>query len=349
MYLARLWASLNEVLLAEKGGLAPDMVYYSAPGKTERDIMGALGKCVITADSLNEIALIEKTAGEMGVKAEIGVRINPDFSFYGGKGGPSKFGIEEYQLFDRAEYFKGLKNIKITGLHVHLHSQELNTDCINMYYKNMFSLINRTVEKLGIDLKFVNLGSGIGIPYAREDCEVNVEALGKNLSKMVEDFKSSMPLVSVFVETGRYCVGKSGLYAAKVLDKKVSFGKTYVILANTLNGFMRPAMAHILEKYTDDEKPAESEPFYTCKGAFQYIPLNNNTETEKVTLCGNLCTSTDIMEEDIELAKLEVGDTLVITNAGSYAAVITPMQFASLNPPVQLMLKSDGSVTCADK
>ena len=119
-------ASLNEVLLSEKLGLKEKEIYYSAPGKTENDIKGALGKAVITADSLNEIELIDKAANEKGIVAQIGVRINPDFGFFGGKGAPSKFGIEEYQLFDNAEKIKSLKNIKITGIHVHLHSQELN-------------------------------------------------------------------------------------------------------------------------------------------------------------------------------------------------------------------------------
>ena len=92
-------ASFNEVLLAEKCGLKKDEIYYSAPGKTPFDIEGAVEKSIITADSLNEIDLIEKTAQSKGITAEIGVRINPDFSFYGGKGTASKFGIEEKQLF----------------------------------------------------------------------------------------------------------------------------------------------------------------------------------------------------------------------------------------------------------
>lgn len=129
------------------------------------------------------------------------------------------------------------------------------------------------------------------------------------------------------------------------MDKKTSYGKTFVVLAATLTGFARPAYAHMFEKYAVDEFPAECEPFYTCKGAFQYVPLTENTDTEKVTLCGGLCTSTDIIEEDIELKKLDIGDVVVITNAGSYAAVITPMEFASLRKPAQLMLKADGTVT----
>ena len=98
-------ASLNEVLLCEKCGLPKDKIYYSAPGKSDYDIKGAINKSVITADSLNEIYKINKIAGEMGIKAEIGVRINPNFSFYGNGGGsPSKFGIDEDSFFESFEY-----------------------------------------------------------------------------------------------------------------------------------------------------------------------------------------------------------------------------------------------------
>ncbi len=342
-------ASLNEVLLSEKLGLKEKEIYYSAPGKTENDIKGALGKAVITADSLNEIELINSAADEKGIIAQIGVRINPDFGFFGGKGTPSKFGIDEEQLFDNADKIKSFKNIKITGIHVHLHSQELNTELIKKYHNNMFGLVERVCNKLDVSLDFVNLGSGIGIPYAKYDKEADVKALGENIRKLCSIFKEKHENTQIFVETGRYAVGKSGYYACKVVDKKISCGKTFIILSSTLNGFIRPAIAHIIEKYAVDEFPAESEPFYTCKNAFGYIVLNNSDKTEKVTLCGSLCTSTDIIEEDIELKEMNIGDMLVMTNAGSYASVITPYQFASLPKAAQLMLMTDGSVINADE
>ena len=341
-------ASLNEVLLCEKCGLPKDKIYYSAPGKSDYDIKGAINKSVITADSLNEISKINKIAGEMGIKAEIGVRINPNFSFYGNGGGsPSKFGIDEDSFFESFEKIKSFNNIKITGIHVHLHSQELDTEILTKYYNNMMSLSKKAEDILG-NLKFINLGSGIGIPYSKTQKEADVETLGEIVSQMAAKLKEKNNELRIFVETGRYAVGKNGTYITKVLDKKTSFGKTFVILCNTLNGFVRPAMAHIIEKYAKDENPAESEPFYTCKNAFDYIVLNNADEEETVTLCGNLCTSTDIIEEDISLPKMELGDLLAITNAGSYATVITPEQFASLRGPVQLLLKNNGQVIRAD-
>ena len=128
----------------------------------------------------------------------------------------------------------------------------------------MMSLSKKAEDILG-NLKFINLGSGIGIPYSKTQKEADVETLGEIVSQMAAKLKEKNNELRIFVETGRYAVGKSGIYITKVLDKKTSFGKTFVILCNTLNGFVRPAMAHIIEKYAKDENPAESEPFYTCK------------------------------------------------------------------------------------
>ena len=87
-------ASLGEVLLAREQGLEAENIYYSAPGKTEKDISAALGRCVLIADSISEVERIQKTAAAAGVTAKIGVRLNPGFGFGGGEGGSSKLGID---------------------------------------------------------------------------------------------------------------------------------------------------------------------------------------------------------------------------------------------------------------
>ena len=87
-------ASLNEVLMGEKLGLARDKIYYSAPGKTRDDIVGAAGRSVIIADSLNELEMLQSVAKETGKKLDTGIRINPDFTLGSESGVSSKFGID---------------------------------------------------------------------------------------------------------------------------------------------------------------------------------------------------------------------------------------------------------------
>lgn len=337
-------ASLGEVLLSRGHGLSPAQIQYSAPGKSRRDIEEAISLSTLVADSLNEVALINEVAKAKGMIAEIGVRINPNFTFVGEGGIPSKFGIDEDVAFDTIANWDALSNVKVVGIHVHARSQELNPDVLVGYYRKMFALAKKFQAALGHELQFMNMGSGIGIDYETSDTPLDIATLGTDTKAVLSAERQSLPNLAVYIESGRYIAGKSGVYVTKVLDKKVSFGKTFVILANTLNGFIRPSLAKLVTNYAGTQKPAGTEPLFTSKSAFQFIPLVDADETEVVTLVGNLCTGADVVTSDITLPTLRIGDVVVITNAGAYAAVLSPMQFSAQVPPAQLFLTTDGTV-----
>ena len=331
-------ASLGEVLLAAENGLTPDQIYYSAPGKTPMELAGAVDKATIIADSLHELRLLEELAARRREPLCVGIRLNPAFAFDGGAAVPSKFGIDEEQALAFLRR-NDCPHLRITGIHVHLRSQVLSADAIGVYYRNMFALADRVEAALGRTLSYINLGSGIGVPYAPTDTEVDLPALANMLQGAVGQRKTR-----IFIETGRYCVCRNGVYVTRVLDKKESCGKIYVILKNTLNGFIRPSVARMVEKYAGAEKPAGWEPLYTGRDSFGFYPLTGETTRETVDLVGCLCTGTDVIAENIHLPRMEVGDILVMTNAGAYAAVLSPWQFASLQKPAELFLRADRTV-----
>lgn len=334
-------ASLGEVLLAQEAGLPKEQIYYSAPGKTSADIRGAMGKAVLIADSLGELGLLDQLAGEAGLS--VGVRVNPEFSFTGGPGLSSKFGVDEDQLF-RFLRESPPAHLRIAGIHVHLRSQELHAPALAAYYENMLALAERVRQVLGYELEYVNMGSGMGIQFSPEDSPLDVEALSRAVTECLDAFRRAHPSTRLIIETGRYAVGKSGVYATKVLDRKVSRGVTYLILKNTLNGFARPSVAYMVRRFSQEAAPAPWEPMFTCKDAFGILTLKDEPPCEKVSLVGNLCTATDIVAEGLSLPRLDRGDAVVFTNAGAYAAVMTPMQFASLERPAELFLTAEGEI-----
>jgi len=338
-----LWAdaaSLGEVLMAVSHGLEREQIYYSAPGKRKQDIEIALDKAVIIADSIDELHRINAIAAARGETVCVGIRINPDFTLTGDGCAFNKFGIDEDQAIAFLKE-RPCANVKVTGIHVHLKSQELCTENLIGYHQKMFTLAERFDELCG-GLEYVNFGSGIGVTYAPGDEDVNLAALSKSFNGQLKTFKLQHPQTKVMIETGRYVSCKAGVYVTKVIDRKISCGKTFLILRSTLNGFVRPAMEQIFSAYGDEIAPVE--PFYTCKDAFQFSTLKDEEPTECVTLFGNLCTGIDAVARDIMMPHLEYGDVVVMNNAGAYAAVITPMQFSSQERPVELFLSIDGVV-----
>ena len=200
-------ASLGEVRIALEHGLGREDIYYSAPGKTDRDIRESIRSATLIADSLSEVERVNGIAGELGLTASIGVRLNPDFSFGGGSGQPSKFGIDTEQALAAIPVWQSYPNINVTGIHIHLRSQELNIDTLAEYYRQMY-----------------HLGSGMGIPYSRYDEPLDTASLGREVKKIHRDFQEKFPETKILIEVGRYAVGKAGFYVTQVLDKKTSYG-----------------------------------------------------------------------------------------------------------------------------
>lgn len=333
-------ASLGEVEIGVRYGLNKNEIFYSAPGKTYSDIFNSINKSIIIVDSIDEIYKVNKAAKEKDMIAKIGVRINPNFTYTSNNGISSKFGIDQDIFFSNIEMFNVLDNVQLVGIHIHIMSQELSTVNLMNYHKNVLKLAKMVVKEIDRDLEFINFGSGIGITIAISDVPVNIEVLGNSLAILKDNNKAIFGNTRFIVETGRFVVGKAGVYCTKVIDKKNSFGENYIILNNTLNGFIRPSINEMIKHFTDDKKPGLYEPLFTDLEGFQYEYICNSTEKEVVTLVGNLCTGTDIIAKNIKIPKLEIGDIVVINNAGSYGAVLSPMQFATLKKPTEIYIHS---------
>lgn len=329
-------ASNQEVLKCAAIGMKKENIMYSSPGKTEDDIRKTIGKCIIIADSLNEIKLIQKTAQDRNITEKIGIRLNPDFGMGSNSSSASKFGIDIEQKEELKELIKNCKNIKISGIHIHLKSQILNADIIGNYYKNIINLAIKLKDELNIDIEFINFGSGIGTVYDNsKEKPVDLDKL-KQYADEIKSLNKKLK-AALIIETGRFVICQAGKYITKVVDKKVSHGITYLIVLNGANGFLRPALANIVKCVSNGNNTKGYEPFYTNSNEFEVNVLNNNKEQETVCIAGNLCTGLDIIIDKAVLNKAEIGDLIEITNAGSYAYSLSPLLFASQEPPKQFL------------
>lgn len=339
-------ASAQEVMIAKDAGLSYDKVLYSSPGKTRTDIEKTIDKSIIIADSYNELALINDVARQRNLHINIGLRVNPDYIMDVGKGSSSKFGVDEETLVTQKDFISNLSNVKIVGIHVHLSSQILDYSLLYGYYEKIFDLAIFCKETMDWELEFINFGGGIGVAYsALNDEPLNISMLSDQSEKLIRNFKDKLN-VRLIIETGRFVICEAGQYVTQIVDKKESRGTKYLIVENGLNGFLRPSIAQLLTAYTPEgSKLKGSEPLFTSKDAFDFTIIDaDESNLEKVSIVGNLCTATDIMVKDIMLPKAEIGDIVVVSKAGSYSYSLSPLLFASQHLPLQFYMDINGNI-----
>lgn len=333
-------ASAGEVFLSLKNGIAPEKIFYSAPGKTEEDIEICYGKCTIIADSISEIRHINAIAAKHKEIVKIGIRVNPNFSMKNECGTSSKFGIDIEQLLKVEDTLAEYSNIKITGIHIHIQSQILDFQILGKYYKNCFELAKKIHSMKNVNIEFINFGSGIGALYREtQDKPVDLEKLNNMISEIAEENHAVLN-AKLLIETGRFITCNAGKYYTPIVDIKESLGQKYLIVENAMNGFMRPAIANLIYKAAG-EILTGYEPLYTCQDEFSVQVLNESVEKEKVNIVGNLCTALDVIRENTEVNHAQIGDIIEITNAGSYAYSLSPLLFSSHKIPKQYYLYKD--------
>ncbi len=314
-------ASRNEVLSAARLGHRD--IYYSAPGKTRRDIATCLRSSRIIADSLGELKLINAIAGEAGITAKVGVRINPDnegmaasrFEVMSGVTG--KFGIGWDEFVNAGEAIGGFKNIQINGLHVYFGSQLLSEEQILANFK----IISQTALNMsGFPLEYVNYGGGFGVPYEADEPPLDLKKLAALLDNDADTQLIARKGIRRNLELGRYLVAEAGLFVCSVADVKRRGGEVYAILDCGMNAFFRP-------KFT---------------GQFHKVSVLDaeGREVERVHLVGNTCTPLDVFYDDIELPALRTGDIIVFENAGAYGYSMSMLDFISFDKPAQIMLRA---------
>lgn len=348
-------ASAREVELAAAAGIKPADIYYSAPGKSAGDIARTLGRATIIADSLNELARIEAVAAASEVAKDkpiaVGVRCTPDFDLVGYCKKPSKFGIPFSDVEKMVELLKACPHIRVTGLHMHLQSQCLDAAAIAAYYNRACSFFADVFSHLGTKAQFLNLGSGIGVAYnTTRDAPFDLSGLGEALSRAVASYEN-LHEARVLIESGRYIVCEAGTYVTQVLDVKHCYGKTYVIVQNGANGFLRPVYATLA--MDNNAKATVQEPFFTAPECFAFHAFDSCGRPRQgkelaVELVGNLCTACDTLGHDAKLpADIAVRDLITISNAGSYARNLSALAFASQQPPREALVRTDGSLLWA--
>lgn len=291
--------SKGELYRALKAGADASKIVFSGVGKTEEEIEMALaaGILMFNVESEDELYFINFVAEKLNKKAPISFRINPDVNplthpYISTGLKKNKFGVPYEKALGLYEKAAKLKNVEIVGIDCHIGSQITQLSPFVEAVERIKKLIYE-IERIGVNIQYVDLGGGLGISYKDEE-PPHPNEYGEAI---ISHFKDEERIL--IFEPGRVIVGNAGVLLTKVLYKKENENKKFVIVDAAMNDLARPALY----------------------GSYHSIlPVIEKEKYENIIcdIVGPVCESTDYFARDRAISNLENGELLSIMSAGAY-------------------------------
>lgn len=320
-------SSYTELLMSEAVGITGTEIMFSSNVTPAEDFVLAkkLG-AIINLDDITHIDFLEKVTG--GIPETISCRFNPGGLFQINNDimdtpGESKYGFTREQMTEG--YLKLMqKGAKYFGIHAFLASNTV----ANEYYPELAKILFKTAVELkqetGADIRFINLSGGVGIPYTPDQQPNDIMAIGEGVRKAYEEIlvPAGMGDVSIYTEMGRFMLAPYGCLVTTAIHEKHTY-KEYIGLDACAANLMRPAMY----------------------GAYHHITVlgkENNECNHKYDVVGGLCENNDKFAIDRMLPKIDMGDILVIHDAGAHGFSMGYNYNGKLRS-AEVLLKEDGT------
>ena len=310
-------ASAGELQVALNAGAPAAEISFAGPGKKAAELRQAVAAGVlVNVESLREVELLGGIGNELGATPRVAVRVNPDFELKGSGmkmgGGPKQFGVD-VEVVPELLRRVAAAGLAFEGFHLFAGSQNLRADSICEAQLKSYELALRLAQDAPTPVKFLNLGGGFGIPYFPGEQRLDLAPIGANLSEIVLRAARELPQAGIVIELGRYLVGEAGVYVARVVDKKVSRGHTYLVTDGGLHH-------HLAASGNFGQVVRKNYPVAVANrmGA---------ADTEVVSVVGPLCTPLDLLADRMELSRAEIGDLVAVFQSGAYGASASPQHF----------------------
>jgi diaminopimelate decarboxylase len=288
----------GELHRALAAGVDPGKIVYSGVGKRPEEIRAALraGILLFNVESSMELGEINRIAGRLGLKARVGLRINPDIDpkthpYISTGLKKNKFGIDIERAFQDYLRARELRHLEVIGVACHIGSQITEVDPFLDALERLKELIGR-LEQAGIPIRYLDLGGGLGICYDQEEPPHPHEYGGKIVDRL-QGLKCTLIL-----EPGRVLVGNAGILVTKVLYTKESEAKHFIIVDAGMNDLARPSL-------------------YGSYHGIRSVVKRPGPRV-KASLVGPICESGDFLAKDREMAAFQPGDLVAVMSAGAY-------------------------------
>ncbi|RSZ59326.1 pyridoxal-dependent decarboxylase, exosortase A system-associated [Massilia atriviolacea] len=317
-------ASGGEQRVALDTPMAPHLVSFAGPGKSDSDVSCAIAAGVtLNMESEAEMERIAVIGRRLGLAPRVAVRVNPDFELKSSGmkmgGGPKQFGVDAERVPAMLGRIRELA-LDFQGFHIYSGSQNLKAASIQDAHEKTFALAIRLAAHWPGPLRTLNIGGGFGIPYFPGEERLDLAAVGENLKRILPDVRRDLPDTEIVIELGRYLVAEAGIYVSRVIERKESRGQVYLVTDGGLHH-------HLAASGNFGQVIRKNYP----------VAIGNRMhaqERETVSVVGPLCTPLDLLADQMSLAKADVGDLVVVFQSGAYGLSASPAAF--LSHPVAL-------------
>ncbi|MDP3287968.1 MAG: arginine decarboxylase, partial [Methyloversatilis sp.] len=280
----------------------------------------------LCAESIGEIGRIARIAAHEGLPARVALRVNPDVAVTGTHVRMNEagvFGIDSDQL---PAALRALRDHRLTfaGFHYYCASRMLDADAVMALHAFCTADALRASDDAGLELEWLNLGGGFGIPASAEEAPLDMASVTAHLHLIDAQLKAAHPGARIALEPGRYLVGEAGIYVCRILDRKTVRGRTWLVADGG-------AHHHLHATLQPDRAQSANLPMTLL----QAVPCAG---TECVSIAGPLCAPFDVLARDITLPVAQPGDLLVVFQSGAYGASASPVNFLGHPPAAEIVL-----------
>lgn len=319
-------SSLVELRTVVAAGAEPEDIIFLGPGKSERELVACVegGVYAIVCESFDELAAIDRIAGERGVRQRVLLRINAACAVQGSRltmgGKPRQFGIDEAQVLaaGRLEY----EHADVAGIQVYLGTRILDATVVARNTKYVLELADRVAQTCGIRLDAVDIGGGLGVPYFEGEEDLDLQLLAKEINPLLAAFAQAHPETRLIMESGRFLTARAGTYVMRVRYVKESMGERFAV---TDGGTHHHMAAVGIGSFV--------------KRNFPISLLNRDgDDVAPWNVTGPLCTPNDTVVKNAALPALRVGDLLGVERSGAYGPTASPGLFLSHGFPAEVLV-----------
>ena len=313
----------GELFRALQAGVEPGKIIMAGVGKTASDIEYGVksGIVMLKAESVSELRLVNDVAGRLGMKASVGIRVNPNVTaethpYITTGDSKEKFGIDEADLDEVFDLLKTLEHVDLTGLDMHIGSQIFDANFYEAALEKLLDVL-AAARSAGFDIRYFDIGGGFPVTYEPQKPATPIGHFAEKLIPLVEKTGAT-----ILFEPGRFIVANSTVLLTKVLYRKQNHaGKEFVIVDAGMTELIRPAL---------------------YQSYHEIVAVSQHDSVMVADIVGPVCESGDFFARERTVDRVKEGELLAVLSAGAYGSVMSNNYNGRLRP-AEVMVDGDNA------